>query len=120
MRTGFAAAETWDVSVPWAAFNNAREVYLRVEYLGDIGCAYLGSHLIADNFYHGKTWEIGLRRFLPDLLQKGLTLKFLPLRRDAPIYLPQDAWPDFGGAEEMVNVSGISLAVEYTCSITKQ
>ena len=119
IQAGFEGAETWEVNVPAAAFDGAREVYLQVDYVGDLACAYLGERLIADNFYHGKTWEIGLRRFLPELLQAGLTLKFLPLRQDAPIYLPQEAWPDFGGASEILKVAKISLSVEYTCSITQ-
>jgi len=118
-RARFELAETWEVKVPATAFANAREVYLRVDYVGDMACAYLGGVLIADNFYHGKTWEIGLQRFQPDLLQAGLILKFLALRQDAPIYLPQEAWPNFGGASEILKVSKISLAAEYTCSITQ-
>ena len=38
-----------------------------------------------------------------------LLLKALPLRRDAPIYLPADAWPSFGNADAVAAVSGVDV-----------
>jgi len=94
-----------------------REVFLRVDYIGDIGRAYLGDRLIADDFYFGRTWEIGLRRFAPELFQKTLTLRFLPLRKDAPIHLPPKRWPDFGPAQEIVQVRSIDVQIEYVLKL---
>jgi beta-galactosidase len=73
------------VRVPRAALKGVHEVFLRINYTGDIGRAYLGDRLISDDFYVGRVWEIGLKRFSPEALEKGLTLKVLPLRKDAPV-----------------------------------
>jgi hypothetical protein len=113
----FDTAEVWRVSIPTAPFAAAHELYLQVDFIGDIGRAYLGETLIADHFYHGRTWEIGLKRFVPQAMQTDLYLKFLPLRKDAPIYLPENAWPDFQGTDEIVRVDKISLAVEQVYHI---
>ena len=95
-----------------------------MDYTGDVGRAYLDDQLLADDFYFGRTavnstaWEIGLRRFAPELFQKTLTLRFLPLRKDAPIYLPPDRWPDFGTAQEIVQVRSIGVQIETVLKIT--
>ena len=54
-----------------------------------------------------------MRRFWPAALEQELTLKFFPLRRDAPIYIQAEFWPDFGAREFVVAVREIAAAVEY-------
>jgi hypothetical protein len=44
-------------------------------------------HLLIDDFYNGKSWRVGLRRYQVDGTVPPLTLQILPLRRDAPIFL---------------------------------
>ena len=46
------------------------ELYLNVDYLGDIGWAFINGRLVHDNFYNGQTWVIALKR-LADKLGKG-------------------------------------------------
>lgn len=115
----FEGAEVWQVSLPEEILEQAQEAFLQVDYTGDVGRAYLGDRLIADDFYFGRTWEIGLRRFAPELFQGALTLRFLPLRKDAPIYLPPDRWPDFGTAQEIIQVRSIGVRVEYGIKISR-
>ena len=105
----FAGAETWHVEISPNAETEANEVLLVVEYTGDAARASLGDHLIDDHFNYGHPWEIGLSRFAPEVFEQGLTLRFLPLRRDAPIYLPPESWPDFGSQEEKVQVKSITV-----------
>jgi len=108
-----AAAGTWEVSVPKDTLQGAHEVFLRIDYVGDIARAYLGGRLIDDDFYFGRPWEIGLSRFAPEILEKGLTIKILPLRRDAPIYLPKDRWPPFDDSGQAGTIRGIAADTEY-------
>ncbi len=116
----FEGAEEWQVSLPAELLEGTQEVYLQVDYVGDVARATLGDRLIDDDFYSGRTWEIGLRRFAPEVLQAGLTLRFLPLRKDAPIYLPPNRWPDFGSEPEIVQVRSIGVQVEYRMKIRKE
>lgn len=108
-----ASAGTWEVSLPRDALAGVHEVFLRIDYAGDIGRAYLGDRLVDDDFYFGRPWEIGLSRFAPEVLEKGLTVKVLPLRRDAPIYLPKDRWPEFGADGQAGDIRGITASAEY-------
>lgn len=78
-----------------------------------MGRAYLDGHLIADDFYYGRPWEIGLKRLAPQILEKGLVLKFLPLCKESPIYIAPEHLPDFSEAREVLLVRSIQAAVEY-------
>ncbi|GAA3785686.1 hypothetical protein GCM10022403_020570 [Streptomyces coacervatus] len=57
---------------------------LRVRWTGDVARAYVADTLVADQFYSGRVWDIGLDRLPPGPLR----LSVLPLAADAPVYLP--------------------------------
>ena len=113
----FAAAETWRVQLPPDALQGASEVFLRIDYQGDAARAYLDGRLVADDFYYGRTWEIGLSRFAPQVLRHGLELKLLPLRADAPVYIPPQCRPAFDSSGQALSVRAIWAEPEYEQSI---
>ena len=106
-------AETWHVTFSSDALEDAAEVYLVADYVGDAARAYLGDRLVADDFYNGRPWEIGLRRLAPQALHQGLTLRFLPLRRDAPVYIQQEYRPEFAGGDAVLQVRDLRMEAEY-------
>ena len=74
----------------------AQEVFLQINYVGDRAEMFLGSEMVADNYYTGQKWEIGLKRFIEqDGVRKTdhLTLQVLlkPLCEKDQIYL--EKWP---------------------------
>jgi len=109
----FERAAFWRVSLPKDALEGINDAYLDIRYTGDVGRLYGGALLLDDNFFNGKPWEIGLKRFAPETLAKGMDLKILPLRKDAPIYLPARSRPDFGARSEVANVGAVTLYPEY-------
>jgi hypothetical protein len=115
--SAFDGAEVWRITVPKNALDGVHEVFLRINYTGDIARAYIGDQLIDDDFYFGRVWEIGLRRFAPEILEKGITLKILPLRKDAPIYIPKDRLPAFGENDQAVGVNEVTSEPEYEVEI---
>ena len=110
----FERAETWEVRLPPDCLANGGEILLKIDYVGDVGRAYLGGKLVADHFYFGRPWEIGLKRFAPEVLEQGLVLKFLPLSQAAPVYLDTRARPDFCGDAEIFNLREIKGEVVYS------
>jgi len=72
--------------------------------------------LLDDDFYHGETWEVGWKRFA-SLNAADLTLKILPLRKDAPIYFSPGARPDFGSAQQICAVKAITAITEYEVQV---
>ena len=95
----FNSAATWQITIPPDALDGVQNVLLRISYVGDVARAYIGDRLIDDDFYFGQPWNIGLKRFAPDVLEKGITLKILPMPENARIYIQKDRHPrlDAGG-----------------------
>src|SRR6185312_4599318 len=108
-----AAAGAWHVDIPAEALKSGRELYLAIDYVGDMARAYVGDRLVDDDFFSGRTWEIGLRRFAPEVGAQGLTLKILPLRRDAPIYLAPGRQPATYQDGQAIGVRAIYASPEY-------
>jgi len=108
----FKNAAAWRIALPANEMRGLSDVFLCIDYVGDIGRLYAGQHLLDDDFYHGATWEVGLKRFAP-LAGQNLTLDVLPLRKDAAIYLSPKARPNFGTAEQISDVRAITAVPEY-------
>jgi beta-galactosidase len=114
----FDSAEQWEVRLPAGALDGPFKTFLQVDYAGDAARAYIGDRLVDDDFYYGRTWTIGLNRFAPEVLERGLVLKFLPLRKDSPIYLPPERWPKFGEKEAVLEIRNIQVIYHYAAAIT--
>lgn len=110
----FDKAAVYHLDIPAAAFKQNSELFLKVHYVGDVARLYLNGKLIADNFYNGSTWEIGLKRFAsPALLKQGLELKILPLHKDYPIMIPRASRPVFDSNGEALTLDSVTLEPEY-------
>lgn len=109
----FDKAAVWNVVLP-KQVDASRDLILQIPYTGDVARIYLDGKLLTDNFFNGKTFEPGLRRYAPDIYQKELTLKILPLVKDAPIYLPKNAVLDDSKANYALSLKEIKV-VENTC-----
>jgi hypothetical protein len=114
----FAAAAVWQIALPPNALDAASEVRLKIDYAGDAARAYIGDRLIDDDFYYGKPWEIGLKRFAPDVLAKGITLKILPLRADSPVNIAKEALPTAGADGTSLELRSVSAEMEYSATLS--
>jgi hypothetical protein len=92
---------------------NARPV-LQINYEGDVARLYAGSRFADDNFYKGTTWEVGLWRFTPEELAKGLDLKILPLRADTKLFLEQSARPTFTDGADVLAIKDVKIVWDYS------
>jgi hypothetical protein len=108
----FKAAGAWQVNVPREQLRGLDDALLQIDFVGDIGRLYSGTRLLDDWYYSGYQWQFGLRQNAA-LLDQPLTVSVLPLRADAPIYLPKEARPDFGGEKQMATVRGVSVIPVY-------
>ena len=115
--SAFKSAAIWNITVPANGITGLSDVFLRIDYTGDIGRLYAGQRLLDDDFYHGEAWEVGLKRFVP-LAGNDLTLDVLPLRKDAPIYFSPKARPDFGSSQQICDVRAITAVPEYEIRVT--
>jgi len=115
----FDRAGVWQVTIPPDALKDVSRILLRVDYVGDVGRAYIEGQLVDDDFYFGRPWEMALNRFAPGVLDKGLTLKILPLHQDAPIYIPKDRLPKFNDEGEAIEIRSITVQPEYEVIIPR-
>ncbi|WP_443049377.1 hypothetical protein [Streptomyces sp. HD] len=79
---------------------------LRLYWSGDVGRAYGGDTLVADQFFSGRVWDIGR---LP--AGAALRVRVLPLHADAGVYVPR-------GAGEAARTAAVTRA-EWVLSRTR-
>lgn len=115
--TAFELAGVWRIQLPKDPLAGVADVFLHIEYVGDVGRIYAGGRLLTDDFYRGAPWEIGLKRLGKDALAQELELKILPLRRDAPVYIQQDLRPVFPPSGESARVKSITAEPEYEVEV---
>jgi len=70
-----------------------KDYILRLDYLGESAKLYMDGKMVADHFYFGDAWKIGLRRLG---FPKSITLEVYLLTKDTPVYL--EYWPNIGDA----------------------
>ncbi|MCX6895414.1 MAG: hypothetical protein NTZ16_07965 [Verrucomicrobia bacterium] len=104
----FTNAAVWNIKLPAKADLKTNPL-LRIRYVGDVARLTLNGKLIADNFYAGREFDLGLKRYAPEIFTGELRLQVLPLRRDAPIYLEPKARPDFGKSDSLAELKSVEI-----------
>ena len=113
----YARAGVWRVAFSGGLPPQVSEVFVGVDYAGDVARIYVDGRMVADDFYYGRLWEPGLRRMAADSIEKGLEIRILPLRRDSQIYLDSTARPEFDSRDEAVGLRGVSVIPEYEAEL---
>jgi hypothetical protein len=108
-----AQAARWSIQLRPGAADGLSELYLETKYVGDIARLYQGKRLLTDDFFNGRPWCVGLRRFLDPKGATRLDLSVLPLRSDAPVYFETATPIDFPQGGQAVGISSMSLVPEY-------
>jgi hypothetical protein len=113
----FKQAAIWRIKLP-ANLDLNTDPILRLYYVGDVARVTLNGKLLTDDFYNGKVFEVGLRRYAPEILTGELRVEILPLRKDAPIYLAKEAQPDFGDKKSVVLLKHVEIVARYQAQLT--
>ena len=115
----FAAAALWRIKLP-ADVDLSSDTILRLHYTGDVARVYIGGRFINDDYYNGQPLDIGLRRHAAGLKDGELTIAILPLQKNAPIYLPDSAKPDFRSADSVVALTRAELVPNTTVELASE
>ena len=94
------------------------EIFLEIDYQGDVARLSANHHLLTDDFYNGQRWSIGLERFLGTARAGGFELDILPLRKDAPIYLETAGRPAYAPNGQVGRVDAVRLVPQYQLVIS--
>jgi hypothetical protein len=104
----FTNAAVWKIKLP-ANLDLILNPILRIHYMGDVARLTLNGKLIDDNFYSGRTFDLGLNRYAPEILTGDLRLEILPLRKDAPIFFEPKDKPDFGTDDTLLRLQSAEI-----------
>lgn len=99
---------------------NLSNIYMKVPYVGDTGMAFIGGELVDDDFYFGRTWEIGLKQFLPRLQSGEMVFVFQPMMKNATYIrdIPPDRRPEFAETEmQYLKVEPPQFVPEYRAAL---
>ncbi|MGD0479242.1 MAG: beta-galactosidase [Terracidiphilus sp.] len=111
-------AAQWSIAVPAGALDGLSELFLEVRYEGDLARLSANHKLLADDFYNGEPWMVGLSRFLARDGSGNFELSILPLRKDAPIYFEFAAPLEFAPNAQIDKLDSLRLVPEYQLEIT--
>jgi beta-galactosidase len=111
----FANAAVWRIKLPYT-LSFATNPVLSIKYIGDVARVRIGGKFITDDYYNGNALEIGLSRHAGELSNYELIVEILPLQKDAPIYLPDSAKPDFGENPAVAELLSAEISQPYSIS----
>jgi beta-galactosidase len=109
----FEGAARWSIHIPVVKSPAVKNVFLRLSYEGDIARIYSGGKLLTDDFFKGTPWTVGLDSIMSREADPELELRILPLRQDAPIYLPAGTRPVFPASGEVARLGKVLVIPEY-------
>lgn len=109
--TGEKELPEWSVRVEDINMDNINDVFLKIDYIGDVAQIYDNGSFAADDFYSGQPWVVGLKRFKKSPVGGwNFTIKLSPLRQGAAIYIED---PMESEAEEKTEILNIEALPEY-------
>jgi beta-galactosidase len=109
----FKGAAQWSLEIPKVAMTGLSDINVRIHYAGDVARLTMDGRLLDDDFYNGRTWEIGLKRYLPEAFGRKLAVSVLPMPAKAPIYLDARAWAAMNAKGQTAKVTGVEVLPEY-------
>ncbi|WP_129843646.1 beta-galactosidase [Streptomyces sp. RFCAC02] len=86
--------------------DDTAEVLLRVALTGDAARAYVDGELVADHFWYGPAWEIGLRRHAAAVRAHGVEIRVLPLAAGSAVHVDPSARAGLAAARTTARVHG--------------
>lgn len=109
----FRHAAAWRIDLPSASGKGEPDALVNLDFTGDIGRLFNGTRLLDDWYYSGYGWQYALKH----AGNGPLTLAVLPLRADAPIYIPKEGRPDFAGKQQIAELRGVTITPIYRLDV---
>jgi hypothetical protein len=113
----FRQAAAWRIDVPSAFANGEPDALVNLDFTGDIGRLFNGTRMLDDWYYSGYGWQYALKHAAKGENKGPLTLSVLPLRADAPIYIPKEGRPDFAGKPQISELRGVTITPVYRLDV---
>ncbi len=114
------SADTFSIGIPAALLDGIQDVFLSIDYLGDMGHAYIDGRLVSDHFSHGIPWEIGLKRFVSPDKEQEMIVRLTPLRPGASAtryFSTGMAFRPVADEVALLKINSVSIIPEYHTSL---
>jgi hypothetical protein len=108
----FGVSAAWELKLDKRPAGSVDGALLDIDFVGDVARLFEGTRMVDDWYYNGQRWQLGLNN-LSGKAGQPLMLTVLPLRADAPIYLPKEHWPDFGGQPQLAALRAVKVVPVY-------
>lgn len=106
-----AAVYTFDNSLLEVKKANAEDLFIRINYRGDVCRVYADGQLVEDNFWNGKGFYVRVA----DIKGKKVEIKILPLTKTDLIYLQQEQRDELAAVDKyLISLDGIELIQRCT------
>ncbi len=104
------------VSLPEELPSGVNDLFLQIDYTGDTGMGFFEGELVADHFYYGEKWSLGLKKFYDQEGEKEMVFYFRPLYEDAPFLndLKSSGIQISDKVEKGFELKGIEILPEYS------
>jgi beta-galactosidase len=113
----FARAAKWKIQIDAGDWKGIDDLFLEINYDGDVARLISGGELLDDNFYNGEPWRVGLNRFRSQIERNGLELEILPRRADAPIFLEKRYRDDRYTGGQIDELRSLRLVPQYQIKV---
>ncbi len=113
-------AAKWSITIPQGSMSGLSELFLRIQYQGDVARLYANRRILDDNFFNGRAWSIGLSCFLGAQGGGSFELSVLPLRSDAPVYFELPHTLAFASNGQIDKLDHATLVPEYQLVISSK
>jgi len=68
-----------EVDAHWPA--HVSDVFLDIDYIGDVAALYLNSVMLTDHIHYGDVWQVGLKQWQDQLEEQPLHVSITPIRK---------------------------------------
>ena len=81
---------------------------------------FINGELVADDFYYGQPWQIGLKKFMDNPANKEMVFYFRPLYEKAPFFedFEPGQIPDFATNKTYLKINDIKIIPEYSATVS--
>lgn len=112
-QSAFQHAATWSITLSPHPFQGVSDLFLHIDFKGDIAQLSSAGYLLDDNFFNGRAWTVGLKSFA-SVLEKGpLDLSILPMRKGGMLYLDDRNVQVLSQKEGLNELEHIQITPQY-------
>ena len=105
-----------NVVLPQSLPAGINDIFMDIDYVGDTGMGFINNEMVADEFFKGTVWDIGLKQFLLNKNAKEMSFYFRPVGKKASYLVDLDPKlaEQISKSAETLDIKKVCFELEYT------